>query len=133
MVYVLEFRLKLLKSLADRENMKVLLIEDNEDLREAFKEQISFLGHLVVEAHNGLEGLKVLSTQTVDLVISDIQMPQLDGVSFLKEAKSKYPQIPVFIMTGFSPYTEKQILALGASGYFEKDRLDFSSLFSKAS
>jgi len=47
-------------------------------------------------------------------------MPKVDGVEFLKKARAKYPNLPIFVMTGFSPYSEEEILSFGANGYFEK-------------
>lgn len=113
--------------------MRILLIEDCEDLRASFSETLKSLGHSVFEAENGAIGLELLSMNSFDCVLSDIQMPMMNGVEFLKNAKRKFPNLPVFIMTGYSPYSEAEILNLGASGYFEKVNLNLESLFSNAS
>ena len=113
--------------------MRILLIDDCEDLRASFSETLKSLGHFVFEAENGVRGLEMLSLNNVDCVLSDIQMPMMDGVEFLKHAKSKFPNLPVFIMTGFSPYSKAEILNFGASGYFDKVNINLESLFSKAS
>ena len=78
----------------------------------------------VFEAENGAEGLKVLRTQSITFVLSDLQMPKMDGIEFLKKAREQFPALQIFIMKGFSPYSEKDILDFGATGYFEKTSID---------
>lgn len=113
--------------------MRVLLIDDDKDLRGCLKDQLVGLGHSVFEAENGEAGLNTLKSENVDLVISDIQMPILNGVGFLKKAREQYPTLPIFLMTGFSPYTEKQILGMGANGYIEKPMINLHSIIAQIS
>ena len=111
--------------------MKILIVEDLSDLRWALSEQFKDYGFEVVEAENGEEGLKALENLSPVFVLTDIQMPKMNGVEFLKQARTKYPTLPIFVMTGFSPFTEKEILALGANGYFEKTDFAFTRFLGK--
>lgn len=111
--------------------MRTLLVEDDDDLREIFKEQLIGLGCSVIEVKNGEQALLSLKTVKIDLVISDIQMPVLDGVSFLKKAREEFKTLPIFIITGSSPYTEGEILSYGANGYYEKPSLDLSIIINQ--
>ena len=111
--------------------MKILIIDDMEDLRWALAEQFKSYGFEIVEAENGEEGLKALETLSPVFVLTDIQMPKMNGVEFLKQARAKYPTLPIFVMTGHSPYTEAEILGFGANGYYEKTSLGFIHTLSK--
>lgn len=111
--------------------MKILLIDDLIDLRWAISDKLQTYGFEVVEAGNGEEGLKALETFTPLFVLSDIQMPIMNGVEFLKQARAKFPNLPIYIMTGFSPYSESEVIAFGANGYFEKSSLDFTHFLGK--
>lgn len=79
----------------------VLVIDDNEDLRELLCEFLSMLGHRPVAARDGLEALQVLAhDQKPLLVLLDRNIPRLDGLSFLEEAGQRLTDVPVVWMTG---------------------------------
>lgn len=110
---------------------KVLVIEDDEDLRACICEELRNLGNVVEEAGNGQEGLEALLKAQFDLVISDCQMPVMSGIEFLKQAKALYPELRVIILTGYAPFTRDQILNdFKADGFFEKPIQDFGMLLS---
>lgn len=111
--------------------MKILLIEDLKDLRWALAEQFKHYGFEIVEAENGEEGLKALETLSPIFVLTDIQMPKMNGIEFLKQARAKFPTLPIFVMTGYSPYSEAEVLGFGANGYFEKTSLNFTHFLGK--
>ena len=105
----------------DYMNMTVLIIEDDKDLQLLFREQFEQHGITVLIADNGKIGLEVLSRETVDLVLTDVRMPVMTGMEFLKQAKGLCKLLPpIIIMTGGSIYTAKQFYDEGASGYVEK-------------
>lgn len=111
--------------------MKILIVEDSSDLRWALVEQFKHYGFETVEADNGEEGLKVLETLSPVFVLTDIQMPKMNGIEFLKQARAKFPALPIFVMTGHSPFTEAEVLSFGANGYFEKPDLSFTHFLGK--
>ncbi len=78
-------------------------------------------GYQVIPAEDGKIAKEILSNNTVDLVLSDIQMPQLTGVELLTWIKGNRGHIPVILMTGFSHILQtKQAAELGASGFIPK-------------
>ena len=111
--------------------MKILIIDDLSDMRWALAEQFKKYGFEILEAENGEEGLKALETLSPVFVLTDVQMPKMNGVEFLKQARAKYPNLPIFVMTGFSPYTEAEILGFGANGYFEKTSTEFTHFLAR--
>ncbi len=75
----------------------------------------------VIDAADGLEGLAVLKCRPVDLIVTDIRMPRLDGFGVMEQARLLYPEIPVYVMSAHcDPAMRAQLLRLGMSHYFEK-------------
>jgi two-component system chemotaxis response regulator CheY len=109
--------------------MNILLIEDNKDLRELFKEKFEAYGLTVFQAENGKIGLEIFIKEAIDLVLTDIQMPVMSGMEFLKEIRGiNGPLPPIFVMTGGSSYTIEQILEAGAAGYFDKTNISIEEI-----
>ena len=101
--------------------MTVLIIEDEPFLREIFKDQFEAKGHAVFAADNGKIGLEMLAREVIDLVLTDVQMPVMSGMDFLKLAKARSIDMPpVVVMTGGCSYTVEQFYEAGASAYFDK-------------
>ncbi|MCW9024462.1 MAG: sigma-54 dependent transcriptional regulator [Gammaproteobacteria bacterium] len=82
-------------------NSSILVVEDDEALSEALQETLEIAGYQVLTAENGLLALQKLEDVSVDLVISDINMPKMDGHSLLKKVKAQYPDIPMMLMTAY--------------------------------
>jgi two-component system chemotaxis response regulator CheY len=105
-------------------NKKVMVVEDSSTMRSLIVDTIEDLaGYEAVEVKNGIEALKTLPTQKFDLIITDINMPNINGlevVSFVK-GHPEYKSIPMIIVS--TEQGEKEIqkgLALGASEYLTK-------------
>ena len=100
----------------------LLIIDDETVLRETLSELFTMVGHKVVEAADGLDGLEKVKVSKPDLIICDIMMPKLDGYGFLEHLKlSKYSETPVVFITARTELSdqEKGIL-LGARAYIIK-------------
>jgi two-component system NtrC family response regulator len=107
---------------------KILLIDDNESFHELFLSLEGARRFDVISVTSPEKGLEVLEEQSVDLVISDVQMPGMKGTDLFREVHDLYPHIPVILVTAFGS-TEEAIQAVkeGAFHYFEKpidDKLD---------
>lgn len=81
----------------------VLIVDDDEDTLEALSDLVTSEGHHVCLAHDGLEGLKRLESQTVDLILLDVEMPRLTGPEmayqvFLRDAGAE--KIPIVLLSG---------------------------------
>lgn len=79
----------------------ILVVEDDSELREALNETLGLSGYEVLTAEDGLQALGMLEKHAVDLVVSDIQMPHMDGHSLLKKIKGLYPDLTVMLMTAY--------------------------------
>lgn len=80
---------------------KLLVVEDDPELREAFVDTLELAGCEVIQADSGEAALEVLSQQMVDMVISDINMGKMSGLDLLKTLRKNMPQLPVLLMTAF--------------------------------
>ena len=80
----------------------ILIVEDNAPFRELIREVFEYLGYRVSEASNGLEGLSLMESASINLAIVDLEMPQMNGLEFTKRVKEKNPQFPVIMMTAYA-------------------------------
>lgn len=101
------------------EDMKILVVEDDQMIREGISEYLQEFGYSVVEAGDGKEALEKFNND-MDLVILDIQIPYINGLDVLKEIRKK-SELPILILTAFSD-EEYKIDAFTnlADGYIEK-------------
>ena len=79
---------------------KILIIDDNNDLRMVVSKMLSRLGYEVSSADSGENGLRLFFKDKFDIVLSDYEMPGMDGVAFACSVKKSSPHTPVVIMTG---------------------------------
>ena len=79
---------------------KVLVVDDNNDLRIVVSKMLSRLGYEVSSADSGENGLSIFLKNKFDVVLSDYEMPGMDGVAFACSVKKSSPRTPVVIMTG---------------------------------
>lgn len=102
---------------------KILIVDDESLLREVMVEFFNLEGAQVLEAENGVIGFKKLLENEVDIVISDVRMPEGDGLSLLQQIKATdLGYLPlVFLYSGHADsLTLSAVKALGAAGYFIK-------------
>ncbi len=100
---------------------KILVVEDDAGLREALIDTLKLAGYQCVEAESGESALLLLKNQLVDLVVSDVQMGGMSGLSLLKSIKSSYPNLPVLIMTAYGTIDDAvQAIKDGACNYMAK-------------
>lgn len=100
---------------------KVLVVDDQESMREMLADLLDMMGLEPQTVGSGAEALEELTAGLVDLVITDLNMPQMDGMELMKAIKSDHPELPVVVITGYGTFnTEKQVLSNGADGYIPK-------------
>ena len=90
---------------------EVLIVDDNKAVQEVLSRMISFLGYHVTLAGNGLEGGTLFLTNPYDLVITDLQMPLMNGWELSRLVKESSPKTPVILVTG--SYDEKHSEKIG--------------------
>jgi CheY-like chemotaxis protein len=78
---------------------RILLIDDDGASRYLVRRPLEAAGHQVAEAPNGVDGLRLLGRQPIDLVITDLRMPQMDGFELINEVRRDFPGIPVVAYT----------------------------------
>ena len=99
----------------------ILVVDDEQTMLSLLEKILSQDGYHVYLATNGREALAVIEKQHVDIIITDVKMPELDGFGLLKIVKNEYPEISVIMMTGYGDtYTVKDALLLGADEYITK-------------
>jgi CheY-like chemotaxis protein len=83
-------------------NLRVLLVEDDEDNRELMAEVLTASGCDVVSVASGQEGIAKLSAGPVDVVVTDVGLPGMGGLEVAKAAKAIAPNVPVVVVTGWA-------------------------------
>lgn len=81
---------------------KILCVDDEPNILSALKRLFRAHGYQVVTAESGAEGLEILNTESVDLIISDMRMPEMDGAKFLELARASWPERIRILLTGYS-------------------------------
>jgi EAL domain-containing protein (putative c-di-GMP-specific phosphodiesterase class I) len=99
----------------------ILLVEDDEAVRQVYSRLLGRDGFSVLIAHNGVEAMTLIAREKVDLVLSDIGMPDMNGVELLKALRLEDLDVPVILMTG-NPQIDSatKAVALGALRYLTK-------------
>ena len=100
--------------------MKILIVEDEDMIREGISDYLTDCGYETIQAADGLEALEQFSNHQVDLVLLDIQMPKRNGLEVLSEIR-KSSQVPVLMLTAFQDEEYKMsAFAALADGYLEQ-------------
>lgn len=99
----------------------VLIVEDDPSLREALCDTLELAGYAVAVAMDGHAALETLENSSIGMVVSDVQMPNMDGHVLLKRIRSRHPDLPVVLMTAYGT-VQKAVDAMrsGASDYLLK-------------
>ncbi|MGD8925837.1 MAG: response regulator [Thioalkalispiraceae bacterium] len=84
----------------------ILIVDDFPDVRESLAEVLEGNGKHVTTAENGKEAINVIKQQTINLVISDILMPEMDGLELINETRKLYPEMKFILITGGSRYND---------------------------
>jgi CheY-like chemotaxis protein len=79
---------------------QILVIEDHDEVRHLVKEMLTRVGHKVEDAPNGAVALRMLEELPADLIITDIFMPEKEGVETIREVKKRFPEIRILAMSG---------------------------------
>ena len=105
----------------NRDRQSVLSVDDDGDLRDLLHELISDMGLISVTAVDGMDALQKMAEEQFDIVITDINMPRLNGIGLIKRIAAEYSDTDVIAITGFqTEYNYTDIIALGASDFISK-------------
>ncbi|MBF0350799.1 MAG: response regulator [SAR324 cluster bacterium] len=102
--------------------MKILLVDDEDSFRQMLATALTDrYHHHVIQAGNAMEGLKYLQTDTVELVLTDIKMPVMSGIEFIKKLRQDYADLSVMFITGHGDINLSiEALKLGAEDFILK-------------
>jgi len=119
------------------QNGKILLVDDSITTRTLEKNILKQAGYKIEIATNPIEAFEIMQNERFDLIISDVEMPEMDGFEFLSKLKSDemYYDIPVIIVSSLSEENRKKAKDLGAEGYIVKSEFnqdDFLEAVTKA-
>lgn len=107
-------------NLKNKQN-KILIVEDERHIAEAIKLNLNMIGHEVVHAINGLDGLNYFKEFKPDLVIVDLMMPEIDGIGVISEIRKVDLKIPILVVSAKDQVKEKvRCLSLGVDDYLPK-------------
>jgi YesN/AraC family two-component response regulator len=99
----------------------VLIVDDEQFIRQILARIVQREGYAIGEASDGKDALEKLEQTKYDFVISDIRMPNMDGMELLAEIKTRFPDTIVILITAYAgDYTAKDVLAVGADHYITK-------------
>ena len=99
---------------------RILLVEDDKEIREGVEIFLKSQGYEVFQAADGVEGLKVLEEREIDLAIVDVMMPRMDGITMTAKLREKY-DFPVIFLSAKSEEVDKILgLNMGADDYITK-------------
>jgi len=101
--------------------IRVLVVDDEEVMRNLMIKILEKAGYKVATAGGGVMAKRILAEQPIDIVLTDVKMPDVNGFDLLREIKSDYPHIAVIMMTAYADaFTIKDALLAGADEYITK-------------
>jgi CheY-like chemotaxis protein len=112
-------------------NAIVLVVDDNEDLRDALVIILSGSGYRCESAKDGVDALKRVRQARFDAVITDVEMPQMDGIALTRELRQCFPDLPVMIITGHSDNEYKETAFRAGAQEFVTKPFNASDLIAK--
>lgn len=95
---------------------EILIVDDEQDILETLPDVLQKWGHHTFIAKNGLEGLKVFKERSLDFVITDVKMPEMDGMELLHKIQELDKNIMVIFLTGY-PSLDSAISAMRSGAY----------------
>lgn len=114
---------------------RILLVEDNDSLRNILKEKLEDEGFVILEAMNGEEGLKIAVDETPDLVVTDMVMFQMDGMTMISELRATNPwgeKVPIIALTNLNDSAGiEKAKKLGVTEYMVKSDSGLSEIVRK--
>ena len=100
---------------------RILIVDDDEEILEFIKTQVESLGETAIVANGGQSALRLVEREKPDLVLLDVMMPDLNGIETLKKIRSRWPDIPVIMVTACDQVWERQkAMEEGAVDYITK-------------
>ena len=87
-------------------DIRILLVDDEENIRFLFREELEEEGYQIELASNGFEAIEKVKSSKFDLVVMDIKMPGMDGIQALNEIKNLYKDLPVILCSAYGEFKQ---------------------------
>jgi len=103
---------------------RLLIVDDHQMLLDGIRALLQDVDQfeIVAEAHNGSQALEILSNQAIDIVLTDINMPEMNGIELAQKIQSSYPETKILALSMFSEkQTIREMVDAGVSGYILKN------------
>lgn len=84
----------------EKSKRRILVVDDDEGVRDVIRSMLESAGYAVLLAENGKEAMKLLKTQRADLILTDLVMPEQEGIETIKALRLEYPDVKVIAMSG---------------------------------
>jgi len=99
----------------------ILVVDDEEAIRNLVVTFLSKLEHLCFTAVDGLDALNKMKENRIDVVVTDVKMPNMDGITLIAKILERYPECPIMVMTAFDEeYSAGTAISVGASEFIRK-------------
>jgi signal transduction histidine kinase len=103
------------------EKERILVVDDEGNVREMISKIINLIGHEVVTTGSGKEALEILKNEPISIMITDVKMPEIDGFELMKVVRNQFPDIHLICMTGHgASYTYSDVVGVGAKDFITK-------------
>lgn len=104
-----------------KSSISILLVDDEQIMRDLLQKILDREGYRILTAEDGARACEILKREPIDIVVTDMKMPRMNGFELLEIIKQKHPSVGVIIMTAYGDtYTVKDALLLGADEYITK-------------
>jgi CheY-like chemotaxis protein len=104
-----------------REQPKILIVDDSQELLDVISEYMETSGYTINATTQSLDALRLIAVTGYDVIVSDIHMPEMDGLELMAQIKTKHPGLPVVLITGYSVSEARKIaLEKGADAFVAK-------------
>ncbi len=110
-------------------SVKLMIVDDEQEIRDMLVRHFQFLGYDPIAAANGRKALELLTHRRVDVAITDLLMPEMDGIELLAQLKRDWPMIQVIVITGYvSQENALSCMRFGAETFIFKPLEDLAEL-----
>ena len=100
---------------------KILIVDDSQELLDIMCEYLETCGYTVHMTTESKDALRLIAATRYDIIVSDIHMPEMDGLELMARIKNKHPGLPVVLITGYSVSEARKIaMEKGADAFVEK-------------
>lgn len=107
--------------MAESSHYTILVVDDEELIRNLVVTFLSKLGHACITAVDGVDALEKIRGNQIDAIITDIKMPNMDGIILTREISKEFPELPVMVMTAFDEeYSAGVAISVGAREFIKK-------------